>query len=246
MNARSLLLSGACASVLFVLCATTASNAGVVRPGERVGRTTDPALDELLRDDPRLAGEVVATRSTVLEFVAPPPNGTDDEPTRFTNTFIHTVVRDAATGTLSFYYGLEGPIREPVPTDIQDVQFVRGFAGRRTDVATFSSPNDAAERSADGDAIRFLFSNRESITSFGGFVVRTDATTFEPGGSADLWFSTLQGPGGELRFIVPTFRPAGDGGPTPIPLPAGAPAALACVPLLLGAVAYHRRRAARA
>jgi hypothetical protein len=223
MNTRRIFAAVPRLVVAGALLALSASvNAGILEPGEGGG-----GEEFVLRlDDPRFAGETLASRSIPFEII-----DTDQltgEEIGVRGTLTHSVVRESATGQLAFHYGVTGT-QVNVVIDFEDF-FARGFQSFLTDVYSNQTALTEAgsNRSADGNQIHFI-----GDESWGGasFVVRTDATEFEEGGEAEIlaFYQTGDPPGGgERRVTFDTFRPAADdGGPNPIPLPPAAWAALA-------------------
>jgi hypothetical protein len=195
------------------------AQAGPLAPGE-VGGGEAFVLN---LDDPSFQGETVASSTAPISIETVDPD--TGEPRSFTGTFNHRVVRESATGRLAFHYEF---LRTGVVGIYDFESFVVGdFTGFTTDVFSDQTALTQARaiRSADGATVEFIGDEENNAN----VVVRTDATVFQPGGTARLE--------GEFQpdllnqdVTFETFRPAADDGgpgPNPIPLPPAAWAALA-------------------
>lgn len=199
------------------------AGAGILEPGE-----LNEGEENLLNlDDPSFAGTELASRTLPFETSHLDPLMTPAEPRTVTGTLTQRVIRESATGALAFHYEVTGDVDGPFGVDFENLS-VGDFRGFTTDV--FSNETDlstgGAQRSSDGRIV--TFTGDESWGAY--FVVRTNATAFDEGGTAVIDVTFLPtGPVRDLPFDAfrPTLQDDGAGEPNPIPLPPAAWAALA-------------------
>ena len=224
-------------AVMALAAVAAPAGAGLLEPGQTGGGEAF----RLNLDDPSFDGETLATRTLTRQIEE--IDTTTGETIRVTITLTNSVVRESATGRLAFHYSVSGA-QNNATVDFENLDVI-GFAGFATDVfSNESSLTDArSSRSEDGDTVGFV-----GDESWGAdFVVRTDVTDFDEGGTAVVWasFQTGDFAGSPDKFpSFNTFAPAaGDPGPTPnpIPLPPAAWAALSTMGAF-GAFKKLRRR----
>jgi hypothetical protein len=196
--------------------------AGAVAPGETKDGTFEGNNLTPLPPDAQWKGELLGERTDPWSFIGEQqPNG--ERPTA-SGTFASRVYRDTGTGGLAFVYQLS-QTRQTGVLDLEHVN-IRSFAGFSTD-AYFTDNDHRVTRSADGATLDYIF-NFEGLN--GTFLVRTDATAFNAGGSftVDGTFEPSEGSDG-ATFAA--FQPAADTGPgpSPVPLPPAAWAGLVTV-----------------
>ena len=203
-----------------------------------------------LSERPDLGGEVEAEQSIPFSLA-------DDTGTVFyVGQLMHDVVRNPDDNTLSFYYQF---VNAP-GSSILGVEnlIATQFTGYQTDVAVLSditgetAPVDAL-RSDDGERVTFEFDSVASRVSVGGnslaFLVKTNATSFDDKGAADIHAFTAESIEEGSPFLagggasVATFRPTGapiiaPPGPVAVPLP---PAVWAGIPTMLASLIYINR-----
>ena len=238
-HGRTRLLAGA---VGLLLAVAVPARAGVLAPGQSTGgeafRLADP-------NAPQFQGDTLETVTLPIDITTA---GEDGQPRFVRGTFTHKVVRESAGGTLAFHYQVDGTEQNEI-VDFDDF-FVTAFGGFTTDVFSDQEGGGGVDasvsRSADGNEIHFLGAE----DPFDGyFIVRTDATEYEDGGTARVLarFQTGVPSQSQDQFATfDTFQPlADDGGPTPnpIPLPPAVWAALSTMGAF-GAVKKLRRRRA--
>lgn len=228
-------------------------SADMVAPG---GITDDLATSLAARPD--LGGDLEA-----MQYI--PFNLQDDKGRIFyVGQLVHDVVRDPDTNCLSFYYRFKNA---PSSSVLGLENLVAGsFCGYQTDVAVLTdNPGDTAPtdalRTKDGSNVIFDFDSASSrIAPFDSsftFVVKTNATNFEMGGTSQIHAfvadSTEEGSqmiaGGQAQ--IDTFRPVGPAailsnpppGTISAPLP---PAIWPAIPTMVGSLVFMRRFRRRA
>jgi hypothetical protein len=236
MRSATLLVSGL-AAMLFAC--TPATQGAVVNPGET---TSAVNVDGNVYAPP--SGDVVAqnTQDFVINYDLTGTGFSPSGPTTFDATLTSSVVRDLATGRLTFVYHWE-PGQEGQSFGVgseRNTFALESFAGFSTDmsIATAGS-NWVVTRSADGATI-----SADSVdvggSSVPSFFIVTDATEFDANGTfsgtAGTELSVIRdedqvltsfSPQSSLFTITGVFQPiasdgGGGGGGTGIPLPASA------------------------
>ena len=232
MSTRS--IAAAVTAGVSLLALTTPARAGVVHPGETV------VVNDLDLTMPE--GDVLAL--SVLPFSIVYEAGVGGSFVEFGGTaggtLTNTVVRDSATGTLTFVYDVDFAGEGGADASEASVLTVSGFGAFATDVTgtlDFESVILASRPDDDASAVQ-LSSDDAGLGGAPKLVVRTDATEFAATGIARFFagdeLAVLTPDGSSLEFaagtaeVSGTFQPAaadegGGAGGTPIPLP---PAAL--------------------
>jgi len=233
LSLRALFLVAAAA-----LSATAPARAGVLVPGQSTGgepyRLTDPNAAEF-------QGNTLETVTLPIDIAT---TGEDGQPRFVSGMFTHKVVRESASGNLAFHYQVDGTQQNEI-VDFDDF-FVTAFGDFGTDVFSDQSGGSVdagAIRSPDGNEIHFIGAEEPFD---GYFIVRTDATDYEDGGTARILarFQTGVPSQSQDQFqTFETFQPAADDGPgpTPIPLPPALWAGLSTMGVF-GAIRVLRRR----
>jgi hypothetical protein len=220
-------------AVTLSLCAP--ASAVLVAPGQTVSVGVD--ADEYAPP----AGDVLAQNSQdfVIDFDLTGTGYTAAGPTSFDATLTSSVVRDAATGRLTFVYQWDSDDDASLGAE-RNTFAVESFAGFSTDISIAAFTDWVVTRSADGGTI-----NGDSVDVGGSlrpaFFIVTDATEFDANGTfsgtagAEISVTDDEGtltffaPQSTLFTVAGTFQPVADdgggngggGGGNVIPLPAG-------------------------
>jgi hypothetical protein len=156
--------------------------------------------------------------------VLPEPVGIPGDPSIL--AVVNMSIYREPAGTLTFFFKLGSPVENPALT-LRSIQLA-GFAGVDTNVLYWNTdPNQtqlapiSAERSADGDAVRYLFTDPDSdpvpanfppVAFTTGLLVRTNATSYDIHGSFSAQFSDQNLP--YTPVPIQSFAPVGVPEPT--------------------------------
>ena len=217
---------------MLLVCATSAARAAVVNPGQTVPVGVD-APDFVLP-----TGEIVAqdTQTFLFEYDLTGSGFTAPGPTSFNGTVTSQVLRDTATGKLTFIYQVETDAQgETYAVGREGATFLlNSFAGFGTDIT--ANRDYTVTRSADGATITGN-NGSPGDSLLPHFFIVTDASEFDTSGSfsgtAETELSVVEdetqivtGQVFNAAFSIPgTFQPIADdgggNGGNVIPLPAG-------------------------
>jgi hypothetical protein len=215
-----------------LLLSTTAASAVTLTPGTGTMTSGATSTGIVLSEHPELAGTTLYSSTAGYFSTFTDPNSRDSSTDAEAGTFQTTVIREAATGTLDFYYqaistgGQYGPQYLSLggidPNLTLDVDYIR--------------PPDSTPR-----AVAISDSGQNLYVAAPELLIRTDLTTFGqvPGSVAILFTDAIEGTQDPLSTVVPAdsvFDPA----PPAVPEPAG----LTLLPIALAAldIRFSRKR----